>query len=162
MERKTTIEAVDGKQELFITREFDLPLELLFKAHEDPEIVEQWMGTKVLKLENRKHGSWQFETSYNGKVVFSANGTILEFVPNEKITRTFQMENSPFPVQLEFFEFQKLNDETSKLTMHIIFKSVAYRDQLLQMPFSSGINMAHNRLQEIAFKLKPVSYEQAK
>ncbi|MGC4235413.1 MAG: SRPBCC domain-containing protein [Niabella sp.] len=154
MEQKTNIRAEANKQELFITREFDLPLALLFKAYEDPAIVEQWMGTKVIQLENHKHGSWRFETSHNGQVVFSANGVILEFIPNQKITRTFEMENSPFPVQLEFFEFEKLNNETSKLTMQIIFKSVAFRDQLLQMPFAQGLNMAHNRLQEITNKLK--------
>src|SRR4051794_39123986 len=105
MERKTKIEAEDGKQDLLITREFDLPLELLFKAYVEPEIVEQWMGTKVLKLESRKHGSYQFETTdpRGGKHGF--NGTIHEFVANVKITRTFEMENSPFPVQLEFLEF---------------------------------------------------------
>ncbi len=154
MEQKTKIRAEEGKQELIITREFDLPLELLFKAYEDADIVEQWMGTKVLKLENKKHGSWQFETSYDGKVVFGANGVVLEFIPNEKITRTFEMENSPFPVQLEFFEFEKLTDDTSRLTMQIVFKSVEFRNQLLQMPFAQGLNMAHNRLQEIVKRLK--------
>ncbi len=39
MEHKTRISAEDGKQDLVITREFDLPLELLFKAHVEPEIV---------------------------------------------------------------------------------------------------------------------------
>jgi len=155
MERKTKINAEDGKQELVITREFDLPLELLFKAYVEPEIVEQWMGTKVLKLENKKHGSYQFETSdAQGNVVFRANGVIHEFVTNRKITRTFEMENTPFPVQLEFFEFEKLTDDTSKLSMHIVFRSVEHRDQLLQMPFAQGINMAHNRLQNIVSKLK--------
>jgi len=38
------------------TWEFDLPLDLLFKAYAEPEIFEQWMGTKVLKLESKKHG----------------------------------------------------------------------------------------------------------
>jgi hypothetical protein len=38
------------------TWEFDLPIELLFKAYEEPEIFEQWLGTKVLKLESKKHG----------------------------------------------------------------------------------------------------------
>ena len=52
MELKTKVHAEEGKQELLITRIFDLPLELLFRAYEDPKIVEQWMGTKVLKLEN--------------------------------------------------------------------------------------------------------------
>ena len=118
MERKTKINAEDGKQEIVITREFDLPLELLFKAYVEPKIVEQWMGTKVLKLENKKHGSWQFETSdAKGNVVFRANGVIHEFVPNQKIIRTFEMENTPFPVQLEFLEFEKLTDDSSKLNM---------------------------------------------
>lgn len=155
MEPKTKIKAEDGKQELTVTREFDLPLEILFKAYIEPEIVEQWMGTKVLKLENKKHGSWQFETSdAQGNVVFRANGVIHEFVPNLKITRTFEMENTPFPVQLEFFEFEKLTEHTSKLTMHIVFRSVEHRNQLLKMPFAQGINMAHNRLQDIVSKLK--------
>ncbi|SKA09580.1 SRPBCC domain-containing protein [Sediminibacterium ginsengisoli] len=149
MERKTKIRAEENCQELIITREFDLPVELLFKAYEDPEIVAQWMGTKVIQLENRKHGSWRFETSHNGQVMFSANGVILDFVPEQKITRTFEMENSPFPVQLEFLEFEKLTADTSKLTMQIIFKSVAFRNQLLQMPFANGLNMAHDRLQAI-------------
>ena len=82
MERKTKINAEDGKQELVITREFDLPLELLFKAYAEPEIVEQWMGTKVLKLESKKHGSYQFETTDpKGNVVFRVNGVIHEFSP---------------------------------------------------------------------------------
>jgi len=155
MEQKTKINAEDDKQDLVITREFDLPLELLFKAYEDPEIVEQWMGTKVLKLESKKHGSYQIETpDPKGNVAFRANGVIHEFVPNKKITRTFEMENTPFGVQLEVYEFEKLTDDTSKLRMHVIYESVAQRDQVLKLPFAQGINWAHNRLEEIVSKLK--------
>ncbi len=155
MELKTKIHAEDGKQDLVITREFDLPLELLFMAYTEPELVEQWMGTKVLKLENKNHGSYQFETSdAKGNVVFRANGVVHEYSPNQKITRTFEMENTPFPVQLEFLEFEKLTDDRSKVRMHIIYRSVADRDQVLKLPFAQGINMAHNRLQDIVSKLK--------
>ncbi len=154
MERKTKINAEDGKQELVITREFELPLDLLFKAYEEPEIIEQWMGTKVLKLENKKHGSYQFETTDPMGNKHRFNGTYHEFVPNHKITRTFEMENTPFDVQLEFLEFESLAADTSKLTMHIVYRSVALRDQMLKLPFAQGINMAHNRIQEIVSKLK--------
>ncbi len=154
MERKTKINAEDGKQELVITREFDLPLELLFKAYVEPEIVEQWMGTKVLKLESKKHGSYQFETTDPKGNKHGFNGVIHEFSPNQKITRTFEMEDTPFGVQLEFLEFEQLTDDTSKLNMHIVFRSVALRDQLLQIPFAQGLNMAHNRLQDIVSNLK--------
>ncbi len=155
MELKTKVHAEEGRQEILITREFDLPVELLFKAHAEPEFVEQVMGTKVLKLESKKHGSYQFETTdANGNVLFKANGVIHEFSPNRKITRTFEMENALFGVQLEIYEFEKLTDNTSKLNMHVIYESVALRDQLLKLPFAQGLNMAHNRLQEIAGKLK--------
>ena len=158
MEQKTKITAENGKQELVITREFDLPLELVFKAYVEPDIVEQWMGTKVLSLESKKHGSYQFETSdAQGNVVFRANGVIHEFVPNQKITRTFEMENAPFGVQLEFLEFEKLTDDASKLCIFTVFRSVAHRDQLLQLPFAQGLNMAHNRLRDTVRKLNYTS-----
>ena len=154
MSLKTKINAEDGKQELMITREFDLPLELLFKAYEDAEIIEQWMGTKVLKLENKKHGSYRFETTDPKGNKYGFNGVIHEFSPNKKITRTFEFENTPFGVQLEVLEFEQLTDDTSKLTMHVIYKSVEDRDKILQLPFAQGINWAHNRLEEIVNKLK--------
>lgn len=150
MELKTKIYAEDGKQDITITREFDLPLELLFKAYAEPELIEQWMGTKVLKLESKKHGSWQFETTdAKGNVVFKANGVIHEFIPNRKITRTFEMDNASFGVQLEITEFEKLTDDTSKVNMHVIYESVTQRDQLLKLPFAQGLNMAHNRMEEL-------------
>ena len=154
MEQKTKIEAEAGKQELTITREFNLPVELLFKAYSETELVEQWMGTKVIKLESKNHGSYQFETSYNGNVVFKANGTIHKVVPNQTIIRTFEMENAPIGVQLEFIEFEKLTDDASKLTIKIIYKTEKHRAEQLKLPFANGLNSAHDRLQEILANLK--------
>jgi uncharacterized protein YndB with AHSA1/START domain len=154
MEEKTKISAEEGKQELFVTREFDLPVELLFKAYVEPEILEQWMGTKVLKLESKKHGSYRFETTDPKGNKHGFNGVIHEFIPNRKITRTFEMENTDFGVQLEFLEFEKLTEDTSKLNMQIVYRSLALRDRMLRLPFAQGINMAHNRLQETTNKLK--------
>jgi uncharacterized protein YndB with AHSA1/START domain len=158
MEQKTKLTAEAGRQETTATREFDIPLELLFKAHVEPDIIGQWMGTTVVKFEDRKYGSYEFQTKDGqGKLLFQASGVFHEFIPNRKITRTFEMPNSPFGVQLEIVEFERLTDDTSKLTMHTIYESVAQRDQLLQYGMSQGMNMAHNRLQDIAKKLNSVS-----
>ena len=155
METKTKVNAQEGKQDLEITRIFDLPVDLLFKAYTEAELVEQWMGTKVLKLESKKHGSYRQETTNpQGTVIFRANGVIHELIPNKKITRTFEMENTPFGVQLEVYEFQALDENTSKLNMHVIYESAELRDQVLKLPFAQGINMAHNRIEEILSKLK--------
>jgi uncharacterized protein YndB with AHSA1/START domain len=153
MERKTKIEAEEGKQDLFITREFDLPLDLLFKAYVEPGLVEQWMGTKVLKLESRQHGGYQFETTDPKGNKHGFHGVIHEFVPDRKIARTFEMEGTPFGVQLEIYEFEQLGEETSKLRMHVIYESAEKRDEVLRMPFAFGINIAHNKLQEVVSKL---------
>ena len=155
MEQKTKINAEEGKQDIVITREFDLPVELLFRAHAEPGIIEQWMSNphttaKVLKFEGKKHGSYQLEsTDAQGNVVFRSNGVIHEFIPDRKITRTFELENASFGVQLEVYEFEQLTNDTSKLNMHVIYESGAQRDQLLKLPFAQGLNMAHNRMQEI-------------
>ena len=154
MEQKTKVIAESGKQEIQITREFDLPLELLFKAYVEPKIVEQWMENKVVKLESRKHGGYQFQkTDPKGNVVFGAHGVIHDFITNEKIIRTFEMDNAPFGIQLEFLNFKTIHNNKSELKIRTVFETVEQRDQLLKLPFAQGLNMAHNRLQEIAKKL---------
>ncbi|MEY8022159.1 SRPBCC domain-containing protein [Muriicola sp. SD30] len=154
MELKTNVIAEDGKQEILITRTFDLPVELLFKAYTEPEIIEQWMGTKVLKFDFQKHGSFQFSTSDPKGNKIGFNGAIHDFITNQKIIRTFEMESMPFGVQLETYEFEKLSENTSKLIQNVIYQSVNHRDQNLKLPFKQGINWAHNRLEEILTKSK--------
>jgi uncharacterized protein YndB with AHSA1/START domain len=154
MELKTKIEAQEGKMDIFITREFDLPLELLFRAYTEAEFLEQWMGTKVEKLENKKGGGYHFVTTdpKGNKYVF--RGAVHDFIPEKKIVRTFEMEAAPLGVQLEVLQFERLTDDTSKLLMHTIYESVQLRDAQLQMPFKQGINMAHQRLEDLLSKLK--------
>lgn len=154
MEQKTKINALEGKQQLTITREFDLPVELVYKAYTEEEFVSQWMGTNVLKLENRNHGCYEFETSHEGNVMFKANGTIHKVVPNQEIVRTFEMENMSIGVQLEFLNFEKVTEDKSKLTIQIIYKSEKHRAEQLKLPFAYGLNRAHDKLQEILTQTK--------
>lgn len=159
MERKTKVEAGKGKQDILITREFDLPVQLLFKAHAEPDIFEEWMSheygvTKLVKFEGRAHGGWRFQTTdAAGNIMFSANGVFHEFT-DRLIVRTFEMENTPFPVQLEFLQFEELPGQRSRLDMQIIYRSEEHREQMLKLPFAQGLDMAHNRLQDIVGKLK--------
>lgn len=151
MEQKTKIEAPDGKQDVIITREFNLPVDLLYKAYSEAQFVEQWMGTKVLKLENKTHGSYEFETSYNGNVVFKAHGTIHEVIENQSIVRTFEMENMAIGVQLELLTFEAISDETSMLSIRIIYQSEKHRAEQMKLPFAYGLNMAHDTLETLKF-----------
>jgi len=87
-------------------------------------------------------------------VLFAASGVFHEVIPNKKITRTFEMENAPVGVQLEIYTFEPLTDGTSKLHMHVIYESVALRDQVMQYGLKEGVSMAHDRLEKVAGKLK--------
>lgn len=147
---KTQVKA--GEQDLVIEihRHFDIPVESLFQAYTVPEYFSEWMGTQLVKWDIKNHGAYQFQTtSPDGNVVFSANGTVHEVIENKSLIRTFQMENTPFPAQLEFIEFRAVDHNSSELNIRIIFKTVEFRDQQLQMPFAFGLNMAHDRLQSI-------------
>ena len=155
MEQKTQVTAEQGTQIITVTRDFDLPVELLFKAHTDPDILGEWMGTKVLKLEAKPFGNYQFETADgNGNVLFRAAGVFHAFVDNQKITRTFEMENVPFGIQLELTTFEKLTDDTSRINIRTIYETVAQRDQVVQFGMAKGIAMAHDRLVAVVNKLK--------
>lgn len=154
MEPKTKVTAETGQPYLLITRAFDLPVSLLFKAYTEPHLVEQWMGNKVLKMDNQPHGGYVFETrDPAGNLLFKANGTIHRISAEQNITRTFEMENTDFPVQLEFLDFEAVGSESSKLTMQIVFRSVTDRDNMLKLPFAKGIGWAHDRLQQVVEKL---------
>lgn len=158
MELKTRIHAEDGKHDLIITRDFDLPAESVFRAHVEPELFEEWMSheygqVRVVNFDFRNHGSWEFETAGpDGSVVFRAHGTIHEFIADKKITRTFEMDDSPFDVQLEFLEFESLSEETSRLSIHSVYRTAELRDEMLKLPFAAGLSMAHDRLQNVVAK----------
>lgn len=155
MELKTKIAAEEGKQDLRITRAFDLPVELLFQAYTKPEFFAQWMSTTVVKLDCVPHGSYRCETrDAKGAVLLRTHGVFHEVEENLRITRTFEMEGTPFPAQLEFLEFESLGPEQSRLTMQVVYRSIEHRDAMLQLPFAQGLNAAHDRLQEAAIKIK--------
>lgn len=150
MEQKTNVSAEEGQHKIIITREFGIPVALLFKAYTEAEFIAQWMENEVVKQESKKHGGYHYrKADEQGNVVFEAHGAIHEFVPEEQITRTFEMVNSPFGVQLELLAFHAVDESKSFLTIHTIFESVEKRDQLLKLPFSYGLNMGHNRLEAI-------------
>lgn len=155
MNRKTEVHADEGRQDLLIIREFELPVELLFKAYTEASLIEQWMGTRVLKLENMQYGGYHFQTSDpDGNILFTAHGTIHSWALNEQIVRTFQMDANGFEAQLEFLDFAATGMEKSRLSIQIIYRSIEHRDEQLKLPFAWGINMAHDRLQEVMQQYK--------
>jgi len=156
---KTTIVAEKGKQELFITREFDAPRELVFQAFSDPELIVEWLGprnlkTRIDKLDNCTHGSYRFVNIDSNGNEFGFNGVMHEVAAPERLIRTFEFEGLPERghVSLETATFEALPGERTRLRVQSVFKSVADRDGMVQSGMERGVVESYERLDELIEK----------
>ncbi len=157
---KTTITAEPGKQEIFITREFDAPRELVFKAFVDPDLYVQWLGPRgyVMKLETFEPwsgGRWRYiHTDENGNQ-YGFHGVNHEVTAPERIIGTFEYEGLPEAghVALDSATFEVLPGNRTRLTIHSIYQSVADRDGMIQAGMERGVVEGHERLDEVLEKM---------
>lgn len=155
---KTTITAEPGKQELFITREFDAPRELVFKAHTDPDLFVQWMGprgltTNLETFEPVSGGRWRFIQQDQDGSEYAFHGVFHEVSP-ERTIQTFEYEGLPESghVTLETMTLEALPNGRTKLTAQSVFQSVADRDGMIESGMEYGVNEGYARLDELLAK----------
>ncbi len=153
---KTNIIAEPGKQEIIITREFNAPRELVFRAFTDPELFTQWLGpreyTMVLeRFEPRDGGSWRYIHRDRNGNEYAFHGVFHEVTAAERIIQTFEFEGLPEKghATLEIASFEALPDSRTRLTTHTVFQSVADRDGMLESGMERGVNDSFERLDEL-------------
>ena len=152
---KTTITAEPGKQELFITREFDAPRELVFNAHTDPKLFVQWLGPRgyEMKLETFEPvsgGRYRYIHKDKDGNEYGFNGTFHE-MSQERMIQTFEFEGLPERghVSLDSMTLEELPGHRTKVTIHSVFQSVSDRDGMIQSGMERGVNEGYERLDEI-------------
>ena len=158
---KTNVTAEPGKQEILITREFDTPRELVFKACTDPTLIPQWWGprylsTEVDTMDVRPGGQWRFINRDAEGNEYAFHGVYHEILAPERIIDTFEFEGLPEigHVTLETMKLEALPGGRTRLTTQSVFQSVADRDGMLQSGMEEGVNDTYNRLAELLEKLK--------
>ena len=90
---KTKVVAEAGKQELFVTREFEAPRKLVFKAFSDKKLLEDWLGCKDMKVKYEKFepkagGSWRYIATMENGASFGFHGVCHDFTAPERIIQT--------------------------------------------------------------------------
>ena len=157
----TKITAEPGKQEIFITREFDAPQELVFKAFTDPKLYTQWLGPRGLTMtleifEPRNGGSWRYIQKDQDGNEYAFHGVNHEVTAPERIIGTFEFEGLPEKghVILETARFEALPGDRTKLTSQSVFQTVEDRDGMLQSGMEEGINDSYDRLDELLEKMQ--------
>ena len=153
---KITVIAEPGKQECFITREFDAPRELVFQAFTDPELVPQWWGprrlsTLVDKMDAKAGGQWRFLNRDPQGNEYAFHGVYHEVRAPERMIDTFEFEGLPEAghVCLETLTLEALPGGRTRLTTQSVFQSVADRDGMLQSGMEEGLNDSYERLAEL-------------
>jgi len=157
---QTHILAEPGKQEIVITREFDAPRELVFKACTDPTLLAQWWGprylsTEVDKMDVRPGGEWRFINRDAEGKAYAFHGVYHEVLAPERIIDTFEFEGLPETghVTLETMKLEALPGGRTKLITQSVFQSVADRDGTLQSGMEEGVKDTYERLAELLKKM---------
>ncbi|HLA08936.1 MAG TPA: SRPBCC family protein [Anaerolineales bacterium] len=155
---KTTITAESGKQDLFITREFDAPRELVFKAHTDPDLFVQWLGPhgyemKLETFEPVSGGRYRYIHKDKDGNEFGFHGTFHE-ISLERMIQTFEFEGFPGHVSLDSMTLEELPGDRTKITVQSVFQSVSDRDGIIQSGMERGVTEGYERLDEIFEKLR--------
>jgi uncharacterized protein YndB with AHSA1/START domain len=148
--RETQIVADPDVPLVRITREFDAPVEKVFRAHVDPELAALWMGPKDMQVriegwDCRTGGSWRF-VNVRGDEEYGFRGCFHEVRPDELIVQTFTWEGMPDGVALERLSFEDLGDGRTRLTSTSLVDSFEGRDGFLASGMDVGVNEGYDKL----------------
>jgi uncharacterized protein YndB with AHSA1/START domain len=157
----TQIIAEPGVPQIVVSREFDAPRDLLFRAHTDPDLLVQWLGPRELtmtidRLDLRDGGSWRFAHWDIDGNEYGFHGVFHGAPSASGIVWTFEFEGTPGHVVLETATFEELGGKTL-LTQNSVFQSAGDRDRALQSGMADGAIDSMDRLDELLTRLALVS-----
>jgi uncharacterized protein YndB with AHSA1/START domain len=155
-EAEYTIEP--GQLDLTITRVFDAPRELVFKAFTDPKLFGQWWGPRrytnhIDKFEARPGGLWRVVQRGEDGSEHGFHGVHHDVVAPERIVATFEYEGVPGHVALQTATFEALGNKT-RMVAQDVFQSVADRDGMVASGMQEGSDESYERLAELLEKMK--------
>ncbi|MBI5283565.1 MAG: SRPBCC family protein [Chloroflexi bacterium] len=147
---KLDIAAPPGKQEIIITRTFDAPRELVFRALTDPALIPQWWGparltTAVETMDVRPGGIWRFVQHDAEGNEYAFHGIYREVDPPARLVYTFEFEGMPGYVSLEIVTLEE-HDGTTTVTNTVAFHTVEDRDGMLESGMEGGATESMDRL----------------
>jgi uncharacterized protein YndB with AHSA1/START domain len=154
----TTTLSKPSPREIMMTRVFDAPRELVFKAYTDPEHVPHWWGqrgatTIVDQMDVRPGGAWRYiQREANGEE-YAFRGEYREVAPPERLVYTFEFEGMPGHVVVDTATFEEHDGKTT-VTVSSLFDTVEDRDGMLESGMESGANESWDRLAELLERLQ--------
>ena len=149
----TRIEALEDVPAIRITRDFDAPVERVFRAWVDKDLFARWVGprsidTTIDEWDARTGGSWRY-TSRRGDEVYRFYGSFHEVRPQERLVQTFTWEGEPDGVSLETMTFEDLGDGRTRTVGLSVVESFQIRDMILASGMDTGIVEGYEKLDDL-------------
>jgi uncharacterized protein YndB with AHSA1/START domain len=151
------------EEQILITREFDAPKELVYKAWTTPELVKRWWNAKrgevtVAEIDLRVGGKWRYAMVTGDGFEVAFHGEYRELVPNERMVTTEVYEGAPQPYgeeqgTLNTATFEEIDGRTT-LTILIEAPSKDVRDAIIESGMEAGLQDALDLLEEVAISLR--------
>jgi uncharacterized protein YndB with AHSA1/START domain len=153
MTHPTTITAEPGLPFVELVREFDAPVEAVYRAHTDAQLYQQWMGPRsvtlnVVELDARPGGRWRYDFRGDGDTPMSFYGIFHTADANRLLIQTFEFSLAPGQVGIDITSFEEVNGRT-RLSIHEVYSSVEARDAAVASGMEYGIKEGYERLDEL-------------
>lgn len=141
----------EGQPFIDTEREFDFPVEDVFRAHKDPAMITQWLGPRGLKMEMdhydfRTGGSYSYVHTGPDGVAYKFNGVFHVVRENEFAIQTFEYDGQPDVVAMDYMRFEALEGDRCRLVGHSVYPTVEARDGMAASGMEGGITEGYERL----------------
>jgi uncharacterized protein YndB with AHSA1/START domain len=144
--------------QILITREFDAPKHLVYKAWTTPELVRRWWNAKrgevtIADIDLRVGGTWRWVMVTDDGFEVAFHGEYRELVPNEKIVTTEVYEGMPDAAALNTLTFSEEDGRTT-MTLLVDHASKEHRDGHINSGMEAGMQDAMDLLEQVAVSLR--------
>jgi uncharacterized protein YndB with AHSA1/START domain len=147
-----------GRQDIVITRVFDAPRDVVFKALTDPNLIPNWWGPAkyeviVDRADIRPGGTWRYISRDTDGTEYAFKGVFHDVVAPERIVQTFEFEGAPGHVSLETLNLEDLDGKTKYVAV-AVYQSVEDRDMVVQTGMEEGAREGMDRLDAVVQSLR--------
>ncbi|WP_407341562.1 SRPBCC family protein [Pengzhenrongella phosphoraccumulans] len=154
-----TITAPEGLPFVDFTREFDAPVEAVYRAHHDPELVRQWLGPhgyemSIERWDLRPGGGYRYVHTDGAGRSYGFTGVFHVARPRDLIVQTFEFDGFPDVVSIEYLRFEDLGDGRTRLSGHAVYPSQEARDGIVAAGQAQGITEGYERLDTVVTGLR--------
>ena len=157
---KSRITAEPGSHQILITRQFDAPRQLLFRAWTDPQLLTQWLGPRRLEMiieryEVRDGGSYRYIHREPDGAEYAFRGVFHGDPSPDGMVQTFEFEGAPGHVSLDTLSMDEREGRTI-VRINSVYQTVEARDAALASGMAQGLEEGFQRLEELIARMVPV------